>query len=385
MISRPLATIIVNNHNYGDYLAQAINSALAQTYVPLEVVVVDDGSTDHSRAVIAGFGDRIVPVLKPNGGQGSAFNAGFAAARGDIIVYLDADDMLLPTAVESAAEFLREPAVVKVHWPLWEIDANGHRSGGVQPRGDLPDGDVKDLIILKGPTGCITPPTSANAWTRRFLEQVMPVPEAEFRINADGYLVTLGWIYGDVRAVSEPQGLYRVHGANRFASLPEADRERRHLEMYEYRCTALAGHLALMGIAGDPEIWKLRKGRFRWSECVQLARAGIQRQVPAGARFILVDDGAWHGEPSEPFVEGRHQIPFLERDGQYWGRPADGATAVLELERLRRQGADFIAFPWFSFWWLSAYGELDRHLRSSGSCLLENEVLIVFDLRGGGP
>ena len=78
----PLVTIVVNNYNYARFLAEAIDSALAQTYAALEVVVVDDGSTDESREIIAQYGGRVIPVLKDNGGQASAFNAGFAAARG---------------------------------------------------------------------------------------------------------------------------------------------------------------------------------------------------------------------------------------------------------------------------------------------------------------
>ncbi|MCC2671779.1 MAG: glycosyl transferase, partial [Armatimonadetes bacterium] len=77
-----LASVIINNYNYARYLPEAVESALAQTYPHTEVVVVDDGSTDHSRAVLAGYGDRLRTVFQENGGQASAFNAGFAASRG---------------------------------------------------------------------------------------------------------------------------------------------------------------------------------------------------------------------------------------------------------------------------------------------------------------
>ena len=80
---RRLASIIINNYNYGRYLPKAIDSALAQSYPHTEILVVDDGSSDDSRTVIASYGDRIIPVLKQNGGQASALNAGFAASRGD--------------------------------------------------------------------------------------------------------------------------------------------------------------------------------------------------------------------------------------------------------------------------------------------------------------
>src|SRR6478735_6102551 len=95
----PLASVIINNYNYADYLHQAINSALQQDYSNTEVLVVDDGSTDQSRDVIFGYGSRVTPIFKSNGGQASALNAGAAASRGDIVLFLDADDVLLPSAV----------------------------------------------------------------------------------------------------------------------------------------------------------------------------------------------------------------------------------------------------------------------------------------------
>ena len=67
--SLPVVDVIVNNHNYGRFLRAAIESALAQTHERVNVIVVDDGSTDDSRAIIESFGERIVAVLKPNGGQ----------------------------------------------------------------------------------------------------------------------------------------------------------------------------------------------------------------------------------------------------------------------------------------------------------------------------
>lgn len=95
----PLVSILINNYNYGSFLSQAIDSALNQTYPNIEVIVVDDGSQDNSQAVIYSYGDTIIPVLKANGGQASALNAGFLNSSGDIICLLDADDIYLPNKV----------------------------------------------------------------------------------------------------------------------------------------------------------------------------------------------------------------------------------------------------------------------------------------------
>ena len=108
------ASIIISSYNYGCFLRQAIDSALGQNYAPLEVIVVDDGSADDSPAIVAAYGSRIIPVLKSNGGQASAFNAGFAASQGDVVFFLDSDDVLLPTAVAAVMPLFQEADVVKV-------------------------------------------------------------------------------------------------------------------------------------------------------------------------------------------------------------------------------------------------------------------------------
>lgn len=98
--SGALVSVIIPNYNYGDFVASAIESALSQSYPNVETIVVDDGSTDASAAVIATFADRIQVIAKENGGLSSARNAGIHAARGELLLFLDADDILLPRAVE---------------------------------------------------------------------------------------------------------------------------------------------------------------------------------------------------------------------------------------------------------------------------------------------
>src|SRR5258708_37092826 len=93
-------SVAINNFNYAAYLRQCIESALAQTYRLVEVVIVDDGSTAGSRAVIEGYGDRILPLFKENGGQASAINAGFNTTREDVVLFLDSHALLYGDALE---------------------------------------------------------------------------------------------------------------------------------------------------------------------------------------------------------------------------------------------------------------------------------------------
>lgn len=93
-----LISIIIPNYNYGHYLKEAIDSALQQTYQEIEVIVVDDGSTDNSSEILATYDNRIKTVFQTNQGLPSARNAGITIATGEYLLFLDADDILLPNA-----------------------------------------------------------------------------------------------------------------------------------------------------------------------------------------------------------------------------------------------------------------------------------------------
>jgi hypothetical protein len=100
--------------------------------------------------------------------------------------------------------------------------------------------------------------------------------------------------------------------------------------------------------------------------------------LPAGARFVLVDDSALQ---LNGLAEDRRAIPFLERDGRYWGSPPDDATAIAELERLRGDEAGFLAVAWSSAWWFDTYPRWSAYLRERFPRILENPRVTVFDLR----
>ena len=91
---KPLVTVLISAYNYGHFIEEAIDSVLAQDYPNdrLEILVVDDGSTDDTTERVRKYGSRIQYIHKPNGGQASAFNFGFERASGDVIAISDADD-----------------------------------------------------------------------------------------------------------------------------------------------------------------------------------------------------------------------------------------------------------------------------------------------------
>ena len=371
-----LASIIINNYNYGRFLKEAIDSALNQTYPSTEVIVVDDGSTDNSQAVVASYEDRIMSVLKQNGGQASALNAGFPVSRGEVVFFLDSDDTLLPTAVEQSLKFFRAPDVVKVHWPLWEVDVHGRKTGHVVPRQELAEGDLRDFIIRNGPLSYVSASTTGNAWSRSYLNAVYPFSDMSDKHATDTYLVTLEAVFGRIQRIVEPQGCYRVHGDNYHWTKTMDEKIALFFQGYDSCCFHLSRYLEGIGVEVDRELWKEQNKFYRWMERLQIATREIAALIPPGDTFILVDQAEWGGQ----VVADRHALPFLERDGQYWGFPPDDDTAIRELARLRQLGASFIVFGWPAFWWLEHYAELHRHLRSKFRCVLNNPHLVVFEL-----
>ncbi len=125
------------------------------------------------------------------------------------------------------------------------------------------------------------------------------------------------------------------------------------------------------------KVWETQNEYEPWLKRLYVTSQELGALIPAGDSFILVDQNQFWFE----LLACRRSIPFLERDGRYWGSPPDDATAIRELERLRQSGAGHIVFAWPAFWWLDYYHELNRYLRSSFRCVLDNERAVVFDLR----
>jgi hypothetical protein len=213
---RPRVTIVVNNHNYAAFLPRAIESALEQRGEDPEVIVVDDGSTDCSREVISRFAAHVRPIFQKNLGQKAAVNAGFAAATGDVVMFLDADDELAPhAACAVASAFAAHPEAGRVIFRLEAVDGAGRRTGALVPaaRLPLPDGDVRQAA-LSFPDDLPWPPMSGNAFSAWVLRRILPLPVDANPVGADFPLHALTPLVAPVVALERACGAFRVHERN---------------------------------------------------------------------------------------------------------------------------------------------------------------------------
>ena len=130
----PGITVIIPTYNSSAYIAQAVESVLAQRYTPCELIIVDDGSTDDTEAVLAPYLDNIHYVKQSNSGSAAARNRGLSLATHEFVVFLDADDVMLPNKLRQQAAFLQlRPSLGYVHSGWHQINQDGRLLQTIEP------------------------------------------------------------------------------------------------------------------------------------------------------------------------------------------------------------------------------------------------------------
>ncbi len=220
-----IVSIILSSYNAEKFIIPAVQSALNQDFDHFEVIVVDDGSTDHSVEKLIRINDPHLKVItKQNEGQASAMNVGFAASSGDIICFLDGDDLSYASRIKTIySDFLKYPEVVGVMHSLEEIDAQGKPRFNpwkipriVRARPPAVKENIFDLYFWLRETGArhLYTVTSGLAYRRKVLEKIFPLPTKNWRTCPDHLLITLGAFFGPVLIEDQVLGAYRIHGNN---------------------------------------------------------------------------------------------------------------------------------------------------------------------------
>jgi hypothetical protein len=236
----PLVTALVDTYNHERFIEEAIVSVLEQDLPrsDMEILVVDDGSTDRTPEIVRKFEPNVRLLHKTNGGQASAINFGIAHSTGNLIAFLDGDDVWLPNKLSRVVkEFERNPASVLVYHQFCYWDSRSGEiwdSGWGQVSGDIL-ADRRKLLAYAAA------PTSSLAFRREILERLAPVPE-ECSFMHDSFLITTAIFLGPVVAIPECLTKNRVHGENLWFSErgePNPDVLRRRIKVRRAAMTSV--------------------------------------------------------------------------------------------------------------------------------------------------
>ena len=365
------ASVLITNYNYGRFLGYAVDSALAQTWPHVQVVVVDDGSTDESRALLDTYGDTIETIYKANGGQASCVDLGVPRLTGDAVILLDADDMLDPTAIEKTIGFFADPAVVKVHWPMATVDRSGFPTGQVRWQ-NLPTGSVRNHALKVGPASHTTPACSANFWRRSFFDALVPLPSNGSLANiVDSVLFTFAPFFGEFRAHGEPLTFYRVHGNNistRFAA-------GLRLENWEERAVILQAWLESRGESVSIDRWSRQNKYVQRLKSILKAEEQLGKFLPKEAPIALVADRLYDRGDMRP-VRPVHRAPE-----SFLGPECTTDDFRELIEQTRASGLPYLVVQGPSTWGNTNLTELLALLRAEHHILHEDAWIVIAEIK----
>lgn len=220
---KPLVSILITNYNYEKFVSEAIESALQQTYHPIEIIVVDDSSTDNSLSVIEQYKDRIQTVSQINGGLISALNTGFSHCKGEIICLLDSDDVFSPQKIQTVVEIFE--SFPKCEWcfhsleyfsqPLESLFANACTEPASGNTDNIQRIDFRKGLA-KGKCESIQTATSGLSFKRSLLTQIIPMSPL---LPTDNYLKLAACFLSCGIFVKKALGLQRVHSTNSYTEV----------------------------------------------------------------------------------------------------------------------------------------------------------------------
>lgn len=209
-------SVIIPNYNYGAYIGGTIQSLLNQTEAVDEIIVVDDGSTDHSRAVIESFGAKIHPIFQVNQGQAAAISAGVAKATGDIIFLLDSDDFFAPNKCAVIKKIYQDNETAQwVFHDLQEVESQ------IIPELSDVTLDTENIKTIdqrqsmkNGRIGYDAPATSGLSFRADFVKNLFPLPTAQSIYISDHYIKFYCLAMGVGLHISQDLGGQLIHGNN---------------------------------------------------------------------------------------------------------------------------------------------------------------------------
>jgi glycosyltransferase involved in cell wall biosynthesis len=340
----PLVSVLVSNYNYARFVGPALESALCQTYERFEIVVCDDGSTDNSCSVIeaiAAKDERVSLIRKDNGGQGSAFNSAFAKSKGQVVCFLDADDLWLPSKVEKCVRSLGATNGGLLVHQMYVVDSDLRKLQQIPTFTQFENGWIADRVLARGGRWRWMP-TSAMAMRREVLRGILPMPEAPFRTEADTFILMLAPLMTEIQSIEEVLGLYRLHGANAF-SARQFDRKAvvRTISALSDGIDEVNKRLSSSGMSGvqlsqDRNI-KISEQKFLREAFDGMPRGELVREYRSLARKLREDDLYSPAQKAWAMLMFGLMIPMPIRVRASWASVNLGTSKIRDLARRFRQ------------------------------------------------
>ncbi len=209
MTKQPLVSVIIPTYNTGRFIGQAIDSVLAQSYPNYEIIVVDDGSTDDTSSRLEPYRDKISYHYQPNQGVSAARNTGLSLAQGELVLFLDADDYIMPDKLaRQSACFDRKAKIGIVHSGWWLVDQAGRTLAEVKPWQNAPQLNLESWLFWKP----LYP--AAMLFRRVWLERVGGFEPGLAHAEDVDLALRLAQAGCQAKWLKEPTAYYRQHDRN---------------------------------------------------------------------------------------------------------------------------------------------------------------------------
>jgi glycosyltransferase involved in cell wall biosynthesis len=232
-MTRPAVTVLIDTYNHERFIEEAIVSVLEQDFprAEVDILVVDDGSTDRTPEIVRKFQPHVRILRKTNGGQGSAFNAGIPETRGEIVAFLDGDDWWAKAKLSVVMDYLAcRPHIGILGHGIYEIDSDTGETNTTTPqhareiRFDTVDGGrfFRQMMCFFG--------TSRVTMRRSVLSRVLPVPES-LVVEADEFISIMSAAHSAAGLLQQPLTFYRLHANNLFQVRRKDEVKLRQIQM----------------------------------------------------------------------------------------------------------------------------------------------------------
>lgn len=284
--SRPLVSVVIPTYNQARYLETSIESVLAQTYPAVELIVVDDGSTDATPSILSRYGDAIRAIRQENRGAASALNRGIREARGDFICWLSSDDVLLPgkTAAQVDA-FLAEPGIGMCFTGFTIIDPEGRF---VADASDLPwvDRDVFVSVYWRNPIN------GSTVMMPRWVFDEVGLFDETLRADVDADMWLRVTDRYEVRHISGVHLQYRVHDQSLSSDRVLMTRTKTVVRLRALRDGSLLRHLRARLDADAAHDLAMMSQEFSRKNLRTLARALLRASAREGRAWSSQGEAA---------------------------------------------------------------------------------------------